>query len=436
MAALGRSEEVSPAGEGVFAQVDAVVLDPAAMPDEPARATAEPPPVLEATNPTEPPPTVHARLADRKWTMIRFGGFRVSADDNLFISATDRRSDVSFQVSAGLAFGWGNFRTEVRQLGPSDRYFEPLNLTVEDVPKNFIFGQYYATASFFAENSDENAVDHDALIAGRWEGGKLTLGLRLRFQTLSGPDIDVGDRAQRTLYGGEITSNYAVSEKTSLEVNVYNRSYDYDDQLDWSEWMVEDWVNYQIFPKTKISLGTRLGVAVVESQSNQTFEQLVARVVYLPTVKLGFSLDGGVEWRQYGSGSDDVFNVFNFSATYTPFDGTQLSANSYRRNSASVSLADENITATGVSARARQRILQRYYLALEGGYQDAAYASTGTAEASGRDDETTYIKPSISFDVTRYLSAEAAYQHRRNESSRPDLSFTENVFSLQLYLQF
>lgn len=407
------------------------------MEEQQPRATPEPPPVLDVTVPADIPPTVQARQSDRKWKAIAFGGFRVSSTDNLFISATDRRSDVSFQVSPGVALGWGDYEREVRQLGGYERYFEPLNLDYENVPQSFLFAKYNATASFFSENSDENAVDHDALLAGRWQTGKLTLGARLRFQTLSGPDIEVGSRAKRTVYGGEIASSYAFSDKTSLELNLYNRSYDYDQQLDWQEWIVEDWVNYQILPKTRIALGTRFGVAEVESASTQTFEQLVARVMYYPSAKLGLSLDGGVEWRQFGGDSgDDLFSVFNFSASYAPFDGTQLSINAFRRNSASVVYVDENITATGVAARVQQRFLQRYYLAVEGGYEFSDYLSTRTGDGVAREDETAYVKPSLTFDVTKYLSAEAAYQYRRNESSRPDLSFTENVVTFQLNLQF
>lgn len=439
IAADATGQEVFLPAEGRLAQSDAVLFDPAATEND----AASPPPAADlpvvdvSVPPAEIPRVVEARLVERKWKVIRFGGLGVTSTDNLFISATDTRSDVSFRLSAGLAVGWGDYSDEVRQLGGFERYFVPLNLEVENTRQTFVFAKYSATASFFMENGDEDAVDHDVLLAGRWESGKLTLGTRLRFQTLSDPDIDVGDRAQRTVYGGEITSSYAVSEKTSVELNVFNRSYDFDEQLDWSEWILEDWFNYQILPKTKVALGTRLGLADVQEAATQTFEQLVARVIYYPGAKLGLSLDGGVEWRQFGDdGGDDVFSVFNFTASYQPFDGTELSLSAFRRNSSSVSIADEIITATGISARAQQRFFQRYYLTLEGGYQDSDYRSTRTGDAAGRDDQTTYLRPGVAFDITKFFTAEAAYQYRRNDSSRADLGFTENVVTLQLNLQF
>jgi hypothetical protein len=344
---------------------------------------------------------------------------------------------VSFNISPGIAAGWGDYAAEVRQLGEFEHHFEPLNLDLEDNPQSFLFAKYVANAAFFMDHSSENAVDHDALVAGRWESSKLTLGLRLRFQTLSGTDIDVGNRVKRKVYGGVITSLYTLTEKTSLELNIYNNTYDYQNQLDWSEWILEDWANYQILPKTKISLGTRLGTSEIKSGSTQTFEQLVGRVTYFASSKLGLSLDGGVEWRQYGDGGgDDLFSVFNLAATYAPFDGTQLSGNAFRRNSASVSLVNENITTTGFSARVRQRFLHRFYFGVEGGYQNSEYRSIVTGGTAGRTDDTVFVKPSLSFDVTKFLSAETAYQYQRNDSSVEQSSFRENIVTFQVNLQF
>lgn len=393
-------------------------------------------PVPDIPPTVEIPDMVKEEKADRKWKVIPFAGIEISSTDNLFISATQRRSDFFSIISPGLALGLGDFGREIRQLGSYEPYFEPLDLGTENTPNTFIFGRYNVNASFFARNSDQNSVDHDALIAARWEGAKLTVAGRFYFQTLSDRDIEVGNRVDRTVYGGEITSIYSFSDKTSLELNLYNHSYDYARQLDWQEWIVEDWFSYQILAKTRVSIGTRLGLTKVESSPTQTFEQLVGRVAYFPGAKLGLSLDGGVEWRQFGSGGgDEVFGVFNFAATYALRDGTLVALKAYRRNSASVVLSDENITATGFSAQVQQRFLQRYYFVVEGGYENSAYRSRHTGTGSSREDDTTYVKASLSFDVTKNLSAEAAYQHRRNDSSSNNLSFDENVFTLLFKLR-
>lgn len=285
----------------------------------------------------------------------------------------------------------GDYGGGVRQLGSNERHFEPLNLDTEHESRAFIFGKYNVNAPFFAENGEQNSVDHDALVAWRWRGAKLTVGGRFYFQTLSDRDIEVGGRVERSVYGGEITSSYSFGDKTSAELNLYNRSYDYVAQLSWQEWMAEGWLNYQVRPKTKISFGTRLGLARVQSSPTPTFEQVIGRAAWFPSAKRGFLCDGGVKWRQFGGGTGDgVFGVFNASATYAPLDGTQMAIRAYRRNSASVIQSGENVTATGISALVRQRFLQRYFLAIECGGEFSDYRTRGVGGGFGRQDETTY----------------------------------------------
>jgi hypothetical protein len=421
-------------------RTDEPVLDPVPETERAQTPAPEPgpelAPVLEQVRAEDMPVNVRGNRMERKWRVIPFGRFRTIWDDNLFISNTNPQSDVSFTLSPGIAVGWGDYDAEVRQLGEFEHQFEPLSLNNEDTPQSFLFAKYAANAAFFIDHSGENALDHDALLAGRWESTKLTLGARLHFQTLSGADIDVGDRVKREVFTGAITSSYKFSEKTSADLNLYFNNYNYETQIDSTEWIVEDFFNYQLQPKTQISIGTRLGTTDIGGGSTQTYEQLVGRVAYNLSSKLALTLDGGVEWRQYENGPDEQFTVFNFATSYAPFDGTTFSVNAYRRNSASVSLVNENITSTGFNARLRQRVLHRFYFTVDGGFQNSKYNSTVTGAAGGRDDDTVYVKPGVSFDITRHVSAESAYQYQQNDSSLKETSFRENLVTFQLNLQF
>jgi hypothetical protein len=419
---------------------DPNAIPPPQVPSQPepgsAAVTPPPPAITGREEPQLPIPAAKPDRPERKWKLIPFAGVEVSSTDNLFFSSTNRRSDFSTMLSPGLAAGWGDYAGEVRQLGTYGQHFKPLEIEADNLPKNFIFGKYNLNAMIFAKNGVQDSVNSDALIAGRWEGGKLTVGARFYFQTITDLDVEVGGRAHRTVYGGEIRTNYTLSGKTSVEINLYNRSQDYSQQLSWQEWSEEDWFTYQIAPKTRVSLGSRLGFVNVESSPTQTFEQLVGRVAFMPGGKVGFNADGGVEWRQFGRGEgSEVFGVFNFSGSYTPFDGTLLTLSAYRRNSPSAVQSNENITATGFSAQLRQRFFQRYYLTIEGGCENANYQSRGALAGTVREDGTTYIRAGVSFDMTKNVSAEVAYQHRGNNSSRADLSFTENMFLVQFKLR-
>jgi hypothetical protein len=206
---------------------------------------------------------------------------------------------------------------------------------------------------------------------------------------------------------------------------------------DYTETILEDWINYQWTPKTLVSLGGRVGFLEQQTSPSQTYEQLVVRAMYRPSGKLVVSIDGGTEFRQVKNGDGtNLYSVFSFGASYQPFGGTTISAQAFRRNSASVTTPDENITSTGISARLKQRFFQRFYFGLEGNYRYSEYISSATGAASGRTDTYIFAKSSVSFDITRYLSAEFAYQHLQDDSSQSASSFVENLVTAQINLQF
>ncbi len=84
----------------------------------------------------------------------------------------------------------------------------------------------------------------------------------------------------------------------------------------------------------------------------------------------------------------------------------------------------------------RQRFLHRYLFTVEGGYQNSDYHSIVTQTSGGRNDDTVYVRPSLVFDVMKNLSAECAYQFQHNDSTIKEVTFSENLVTFQLNLQF
>jgi hypothetical protein len=377
------------------------------------------------------------QIRTKKWRVIPFGRFGVTADDNVFIQPTDRQKDVYFTLTPGVAVGWGNYEKEVKALGEFEHYFEVPDFELNTELQNFAFAKYSPTFTLFSNLVGEDAFDQDALLVGRWEFTRLTLGARVHYQTLSDADEDVGTRTKRQILKSAVTSLYDLSEKTSLEFNVTNDTYNYKTQQDYTETVVEDWINYQWLPKTRVSLGERVGFLQVENSPSQTYEQVRVRAVYNATGKLGITLSGGEEFRQVkGGNGTNLYSVFSFGASYTPFEGTMIAASAFRENSPSVTGPDENITSTGISALIKQRFFQRFYFEVEGSYRNAEYRSSLTGSTSGRTDDYISAKSSISFDITKHLSAQSAYEYRRDDSSQSGSGYVENLVTVQLNLQF
>ena len=405
------------------------VARPAPSDSEPAQATdaemeedtepaegsvrdAEPADEADADNDAEPVPAA----PPKRWQWSQKFTLGVSYDDNIFISAPHKEADAIFKLSADFGLLWGDYLNK---------------------EENFLSIQYAPSVSLFAEHREQNAFEQDAALAGQWRLTKLTLGAQARVQSLSGGDVDVGERAERNLYRIALTSKYDYSDKTSFEINLSQNTADYRTHLDSVEWVNRNWLDYQLWPKTRVGVGMTLGYLEPEGGDSQTYEQFLARVALPATGKLSFMAEGGVEIRQsVGAEGKRTTPVFRGGVSYRPFDGTEVSVEASRRNYSSASLAGQNYTATGVTATVRQRFFQRFFLTLAAGYEDAEYQATDAKVSPSRHDQYLFVRPGISVAVTKRSSLELYYQYRRNESTAASSSFENNVTGIQASISF
>ena len=83
---------------------------------------------------------------------------------------------------------------------------------------------------------------------------------------------------------------------------------------------------YNWLPKVTVGIGGTAGYDWVDDPTtNQTFEQINARLNYEVTAKVGLYASGGVEFRQF-NGNRDTYTtpVFEIGSTYHPFEGTTI----------------------------------------------------------------------------------------------------------------
>jgi hypothetical protein len=437
VAILGTHSRAELSQESTSLESSSVVELPIQEPDEPLPASQ-----LDKTSKLAEPNVEINGVGhpDSKWRVRPTLTVRISADDNIFISHNNRESDVYFTFVPGIALGWGEFRSELLGVAATE-YEHRFELPETDLgleKRNYFFARYTPNVIIFTDHGAENSVDQDALVDTQWQFSKLTLGLKSRFQTLSGGDIDVGTRIDRTLFTVDATSRYDISDKTSAEVNFGFSNRDYQGALDSHEFTNQDWLNYLILPKINLGIGMNLGYLSVQSSPNQTFEQGLLRASYQASAKLALNAQTGVEFRQIESslGRDSTNSVFGMGGNYTPFDGTDIMVDAYRRTESSATAVGENITYTGINARIRQRVLQKYYLMLTGGYSNAIYEETLFSADFQREDNTISLRPSLLFDLTRRSSMELAYEFRRNDSSISSLSFVDNLATLTVNIAF
>ena len=353
-------------------------------------------------------------LPPSRWKWSRSLSMGVIADDNINLTSTNKESDLIFAFGANFRLLWGFKKDE-----------------------SYLAIDYSPTMLVFADHSRENAFDQKAGLAAQWRLAKLTLGAQAGLRTLSGGDVDVGDRADRILWQITLQAKYDYSTKTSFEVNLSPNASDYSRYLDSMEWVNSNWVDYQAFPKTRIGAGLTFGYLKPEGGDSQTYQQALVRITNPLTGKTTVNASGGIEYRQLGgSGGTQTTPVFRLGVGYRPFDGTQITVEASRRIYSSASMAGENFVSTGGVVSIRQRLFKRYHAMLAGGYEDAKYEGTQGQASSARHDKYFYLRPGVTFAVTKWVTFELYYQYSRNTSTFTLSEFDNNVAGIQASVAF
>ena len=271
-------------------------------------------------------------------------------------------------------------------------------------------------------------------MSGRWSSGRLTVEAEGRFQTLSAPNIDVGTRINNEVESGLLNLNYQVAQKTSLDSRFSVEHDSYQGGLNSTDTSISSILNYQALPKTTVGLGGSFGYTTVESGQDQYYEQGLLHLRYLPTYKITVDFTGGVEIRQIQNGPNRTTPVFDFELSYAAHESTTLSLKVSRQTDTSAFFEDQDIDGTKVEGRVRQRLFQKVYLTLSGGYQHSDYVNAGAA--ANRTDNYFFVGVESAVEVTKWLRMKASYQFQQNDSVFCEFGFQRNLATFQVDLRF
>ena len=217
------------------------------------------------------------------WKFVLHGSATATYDSNIFISHFEAQDDFIFTIAPGAAVGRGDFKNELANLGSYEDRFNPDRSEMVDAT-NYIYLHYVPSVTLFANHGSENTFDHDVTLDGQYEWKRLTIGLKARYQTMNLPDVDLGERVERRLFTGALTSKYDYSAKTSIELNFFNYVRDYSgDRVDTYEYRWQGWVNYQVRPKITLGVGFTYGLVDLSRGPGQSYEQVLARLRYRAT---------------------------------------------------------------------------------------------------------------------------------------------------------
>ena len=338
-------------------------------------------------------------------------------DDNIYIASDSagKTADYVFTISPGMGAGAGDFEART---------------------ENFVYVDYTPGVVIFEKRSDSDATEHDARLDGQYRFAKLVVGLNQSYVSASGALVDAGGRTTRQIYTTGVRGTYEISPKTTWTSQFRQTITDYQTLYDSVEWYNQNWVDYEIMPKTRLGVGLNFGWLEVDRSVDQEYQQLMSRIDWKPTDKISIQARGGVEYRQADEGKDSFNPVFGLGGSYRPFDGTSVNLDGYRREMNSASQFAHNMVTTGFTMGVRQRFLQKFFVTVNGGYDETEYRGVLSSILATREDEYWFIKPGVESDVTDFLKLSLFYQYRENNSTVPASSFNNNQVGFQAKLLF
>ena len=169
----------------------------------------------------------------------------------------------------------------------------------------------------------------------------------------------------------------------------------------------------------------------------QFYQQLRLRVSWLPTEKLTFSFNGGLQFIQF-EGHDEVKvePVFSLGISYQPFPATSIALMGFRNISSSSLEPGQDYAATGFELSVQQRFFQKVVAAVSFGFENDSYFGTTPETQTQRVDNFVYIRPRLTYAFVDWFSASIFYEYRQTSSNVPATSFYNNRGGLEFITRF
>jgi hypothetical protein len=302
---------------------------------------------------------------------------------------------------------------------------------------------YTPTLRYYSSSRFRDTLNHTVTLAGGTVYQDWTLGFSQNYVSTSEPLIETGGQTDEESFATRLNATYQISTPLSLELGA-SQSFRYmgesettQELSDSKNWNTLDWLNYQFSPRIGAALGLGFAYDYIQVGSDMTSEQLQGRVTWRPGQKLFLTASAGLEYRQFlDSDESAALNpLFGLSALYQIFEPTSLSVGMNRTVSASY-FGDQYTEVMAVSASLRQRLLNKLFLDLSGGFTRTAYNATTTSVAVNRDDNGTFFNARLSMEVLRRGTVAVFYQRTENNSNEEAFALSSAQVGVELGYRF
>lgn len=292
---------------------------------------------------------------------------------------------------------------------------------------------YTPSLLFYSSQYYSDTLDHAVSLRGSASAGRWDFSLGYGYRSTSTPLIETATQTDQETHTANLGANCQLGAKTSLELNLVQTLRFAQAYADSYTWSTTDWLDYQWRPTFAIAGGMSVSYDLVDPGTDMTSERLLGRVRGQMANKLTYTIQGGVEFRQFldTESPTKISPNVDASLNYQLFEPTSVFAFVAHDTGGSY-YSDQFTESTRMGGGLRQRFLGKVFLNLSGGYSIQNYSSTFGDHAVTREDDYPYFQAGLS---TRFLTRggfSVFYRYSENSSDQSGYSFTSNQVGLQL----
>ncbi|MGH7952925.1 MAG: outer membrane beta-barrel protein, partial [Limisphaerales bacterium] len=315
---------------------------------------------------------------------------------------------------------------------------EPEHTTIQQVSPGILFNvgdhwalDYTPTLAYYSNNHFRNQFDNAIVLTAGTDYQDWVFGFSQSYVSASSPQIETALQTKTENYVTTVSASYILNGKLSVDM-AGNQDLEFAENFqNFRDWSTTEWLNYQFHPRFDIGIGGGLGYENVDLGSDQTYEQMQGRMNWRPTDKISFQINGGFEEREFlGSGGGTLFSpIFGATIQYLPFSHTQISFSGSQSVSATF-FAGEHSQHTSLSVNLSQRLLQKFHLNLNGGYNVDKYVTDDLS--FNRTDDYYSFGARLSHPFLKRGMLSLVYQYTDNKSTEPGYTFSSNQVGVEV----
>ena len=314
------------------------------------------------------------------------------------------------------------------------------NTVIQEISPGIVFDigthwalDYTPTLRFYSNHRFQDEFNNSVTLAGRTAYDDWLFGFSQSYASSDAPEVQTGTQTSQEIYSTALTASYAFNSTVSLDMGLY-QNFQFTGNLQNSrDWSTMEWLNYQFWPRFNAGIGAGVGYVNVDVGPDQTYAQSAARINWRATDKISFQINAGFEDRQFlNSGTGDLLSpTFGASIQYQPFDATKISLNANRFVAPSY-FQDQVTENTSVNCDLSQRLLGKYYLDLNAGYNMTKYVASASAVTANRDDDYYTFSARLSHSFLKRGTVALIYQYSRNSSTTPGFTYSSSQVGIEI----